>query len=355
MTNHKNQWHFHFLDIFLLFAPVSIIFYFLHIGALASFLVTAASLVGIAHLMAESTGIIARQVSNTISALINATFGNAIELFIAIFSLRAGLVNLVKASITGSIILNVLLLIGFSMIAGGLKYKEQKFNKESAGLSSTMLIVAVVGLGMPSIYNLSVGSPTRPMSLVVSIILGVVYLLSLIYTLVTHKHLFVVERQAPEEVHDRWPESAAITVLLIATILATFESSFLVKTIEPLISQSGFTEAFMGLVFVALLTNIPEISTAMAFARKNNMTLSLEIGMSSALQIALFVVPVLVLISPLFIGGGLDLVFTPFELVAVVVTGMIANYIGSDGICHWVEGAQLIAVYLLIATAFYFL
>ena len=355
MTNKQLKWHFHLLDIFLLFVPVSIIFYFLHAASLPSFLITAAALIGMAHLMAESTSIIANRVSSTISALINATFGNAVELFIAVFSLRAGLFALVTASITGSILLNVLLLIGLAMLAGGLKFKEQKFNKDSAGLSSTMLFVAVVGLSIPSLYKMMVGTPSHQMSLAVSGILGIVYILSLIYTLVTHRHMFVVERQPPEENHDRWTEKGAVVVLLVITILAGFASDILVNSIQPLVGKTGFTDAFVGLVFVAILTNIPEITSAMAFARKNHMTLSLEIGMSSALQIALFVVPILILVSPLIVHGGFDLVFTPFELVAVVVTAMIANYIGSDGICHWVEGAQLIAVYLLMATAFYFL
>jgi len=355
VTNKQLKWHFHLLDIFLLFVPVSIIFYFLHAASLPSFLMTAAALIGMAHLMAESTSIIANRVSSTISALINATFGNAVELFIAVFSLRAGLFALVTASITGSILLNVLLLIGLAMLAGGLKFKEQKFNKDSAGLSSTMLFVAVVGLSIPSLYKMMVGTPSHQMSLAVSGILGIVYILSLIYTLVTHRHMFVVERQPPEENHDRWTEKGAIVVLLVITILAGFASDILVNSIQPLVGKTGFTDAFVGLVFVAILTNIPEITSAMAFARKNHMTLSLEIGMSSALQIALFVVPILILVSPLIVHGGFDLVFTPFELVAVVVTAMIANYIGADGICHWVEGAQLIAVYLLMATAFYFL
>jgi Ca2+:H+ antiporter len=355
VTNKQLKWHFHLLDICLLFVPVSIIFYFLHVASLLSFLITAAALIGMAHLMAESTSIIANRVSSTISALINATFGNAVELFIAVFSLRAGLFALVTASITGSILLNVLLLIGLAMLAGGLKFKEQKFNKDSAGLSSTMLFVAVVGLSIPSLYQMIVGTPSHQMSLAVSGILGIVYILSLIYTLVTHRHMFVVERQPPEENHDRWTEKGAVVVLLVVTLLAGFASKILVNSIQPLVGKTGFTDAFVGLVFVAILTNIPEITSAMAFARKNHMTLSLEIGMSSALQIALFVVPILILVSPLIVHGGFDLVFTPFELVAVVVTAMIANYIGSDGICHWVEGAQLIAVYLLMATAFYFL
>jgi len=147
VTNKKLKWHFHLLDAFLIFVPVSILSYFLHVAALPSFLITAAALIGMAHLMAESTSIIANRVSSTISALVNATFGNAVELFIAVFSLRAGLFALVTASITGSILLNVLLLIGLAMLAGGLKFKEQKFNKDSAGLSSTMLFCGCRGVG----------------------------------------------------------------------------------------------------------------------------------------------------------------------------------------------------------------
>lgn len=351
--HHRRQYH--SLDLLLIFVPLSFVLYYLQINSVITFFVTAIALAAITHFIAESTSIIARSVSNTISALINATFGNVVEFFIAIFALRDGLVSLVKASITGSIVINVLLLIGLSMLAGGLKYKEQRFNKDSAGVSSTMLIIMVVGLALPSLYNVTVGKPEQTMSFAVSIILGIIYLLSLLYTLVTHRHLFVVERKGPHDEHSRWSTRTAVIILLIATALVSFESSILVKTIEPLIQLGGFTETFVGLVFIAILTNIPEHLSAINFARKNNMTLSLEIGMSSALQIALFVVPVLVLVSSLYLGNPLDLVFSPFELVAIVITAMIANYIGSDGVCHWLEGAQLIAVYSLIATVFYFI
>lgn len=356
VTKKKRLLKFHILDIFLLFVPVSLALYYLRVSNLLTFLTTAVAIAGITHLMAESTAIIADKVSTTISALVNATFGNAVEFFIAYFALRGGLVDLVKASITGSILINVLLLIGLSMLVGGLKYKEQKFNKESAGLSSTMLIIAVVGLALPSLYSMVVTKPEKSMSIAVSIILGVIYLLSLLYTLGTHRHLFVVERQPPDhDVHGRWTTKVAVVVLLSATLVVSFEADYLVKTIGPLVQQTGITETFMGLVFIALLTNIPEHISAMTFARRNNMTLSLEIGMSSALQIALFVVPILVLVSSTLAGGALDLVFSPFELAAMLITAMIANYIGSDGVCHWLEGAQLISVYMLIAVAFYFL
>jgi Ca2+:H+ antiporter len=209
---------------------------------------------------------------------------------------------------------------------------------------------------LPSMYSIVAGKSTHSMSLAVSVVLGIVYILSLIYTLFTHKHLFVVEREAPAppSFHP-WSVRIAIILLFIAIGLASFESYLLVQTITPLISSMGLTETFLGLVVIAMLTNLPEHVSAVSFARKNNMTLSLEIGMSSALQIALFVVPVLVLLSTALTGTPLDLVFSPFALIALVMTAMIANYIGSDGICHWLEGVQLIAVYVLIAIAFYFI
>lgn len=347
---------FHILDLFLVFIPISLLCFYLHVNAVVTFITIAAAVVALSHVIVESTDILAQRVSTTISALINATFGNAIEFFIAIFSLRAGLVEMVKASIVGSIVLNVLLLIGLSMVVGGLKYKEQHFNKDSAGLSSTMLIIMVVGLVMPSMYSMVASKSAHSMSLAVSVVMGVIYLLSLLYTLVTHKHLFIVEREAPSPPQFRpWSVRIAVLFLFLAIGLGSYESFLLVETIAPHVGSMGFSQTFLGLVVIAILTNIPEHVSALSFARKNNMTLSLEIGMSSALQIALFVVPVLVLLSTPLTGHALDLEFGPFALASLVLTAMIANYISSDGVCHWLEGAQLIAVYILIAIAFYFI
>ena len=355
-TQEHKPGRFHILDIFLLFVPVSIILYYLGVTPVVTFIITGAAIVAISHIIIESTGIIARRVSTTVAALINATFGNAIEFFIAIFSLRQGLVDLVKYSMVGSIVINVLLLIGLSMFFGGLKYKEQRFNKESAGVSSTMLIIVVVGLLLPSVYNMVQGKTAPAMSLAVSIVLGIVYLLSLLYTLVTHKHLFLVEREAPPSPGTRqWSLPMAAVILVAAIGVGSFESYLLVNSITPLITELGLTQRFAGLVIIALLTNISEHISAISFARKNNMTMSLEIGMSSALQIALFVVPVLVLLSGPVTGVTLDLVFGPFSLIALVMTAMIANYISTDGVCHWLEGSQLVAVYVLIAIAFFFI
>jgi Ca2+:H+ antiporter len=356
MPSRKKTSRFHVLDTFLVFVPISIALYYLNANPVLTFIVTGASIIAISHVIIESTGIISHRVSNTVSALINATFGNVIEFFIAIFSLRNGLVEMVKASMVGSIIINVLLLIGLSMFFGGLKFKEQRFNKDSAGVSSTMLIIVVVGLVLPSMYDMLRDKPAPAMSLAVSIVLGIVYLLGLLYTLVTHKHLFIVEREAPSssEYHP-WSLRTAVIFLIIAIGLGSFQSYLLVNSITPLIFDMGLTQRFVGLVLIAFLTNISEHISAVSFARKDNMTMSLEIGMSSALQIALFVVPVLVLLSSTLTGNTLDLVFGPFSLAALVMTAMIANYISSDGICHWIEGVQLIAVYVLIAIAFYFI
>ncbi|OGO02275.1 MAG: calcium/proton exchanger [Chloroflexi bacterium RBG_13_54_8] len=345
----------HFTDILLVFIPISAALYYLHVSNASAFVTTALAIVALTHRMVSSTAIIAAQVSNTVSALLNVTFGNAVEFFIAIFALRSGLVEMVKASMVGSITISVLLLIGLAMMSGGLKYKEQRFNKDSAGLSSTMLIIVVIGLAMPSLYSMIEGQPRQSMSQAVSVILGAIYILGLVYMLVTHTHLFMVERHPPHAIEVRKSTRAQVAILLISTLLLTFECHILVGTVEPLIRQTGLTETFIGLVVIALITNIPEHLSAITFARQDNMTLSLEIGMNSATQIALFVVPVLVLLSPTFMEDSLNLVFTPLQLAALMITGIIANFISSDGVCHWLEGAQLIAVYLIIATAFYFL
>ena len=342
------------VNALLFFVPASAAFYYLHLNNTLVFATCALAILALTHLLASSTALIAARTSNTVSAMVNATFGNAVELFIAIFALRHGLLDLVKASIIGSIIINVLLLIGLAMVFGGLKYKEQRFNKDAAGLASTMLIIVVVGLALPSLYNMIEDRPAEAMSVTVSVILGTIYVLSLVYMLVTHRHLFVVERPLSGFREFRGTTRAAIIILFGSTLLVGFESHMLVGTIEPLTRQSGLTETFIGLVFIALLANIPEHLSAISFARRDNITLSLEIGMNSATQIALFVVPVLVLVSHAFMGHPFNLVFTPFELTAVVITAIIANALSPDGVCHWLEGAQLVAIYLIIATAFYF-
>jgi Ca2+:H+ antiporter len=341
------------VDTLFLFVPVSLVLSILEAPPLPIFLTAALAMLPATSLMAEATENLAARAGNIGGSLANATFGNAIELLIAFFAIRAGLLDVVRASIIGSIVLNLLLLIGLSMLAGGMKFKDQHFNTSAAGVSSTMLLLAVAGLALPSIYSLTLRTPPFAMSEAVSVVLAIIYLMGLMFTLVTHRHLFVAARHAPYEPEPRYGYRMATVLLLPSTAIVAFESHLFVEAIQPVSMELGLSPAFIGLVVIAILTNVPEHIAALAYARRDNVDLSLSIGMNSAIQIALFVVPVMVLISFLA-GNPLSLVFSPFELVAMVLAVVIVNYLSSDGVCNWLEGAQLIAMYLLIVIGLFF-
>jgi Ca2+:H+ antiporter len=271
---------------------------------------------------------------------------------IAIFAIRAGLVEMVKASMIGSIILNILLLIGLSMLFGGFRYHKQTFNRDSAGVASTMLLIAIAGLSLPTIYSVLTSKPVIIMSRAVSITLGITYLLSLVFVLFTHRHLFLAKRDTTEQLI--WGIRKSVSVLILSVGIAAFESHILVDALRPIIETTQLSETFIGLVIIAIITNIPEHLSAIRYAWQDNIDLSLEIGMNSAIQIALFVTPALVFISPL-LAVEMSLAFAPFQIVAMILAVMIINYIGADGICNWLEGIQLVAVYVIIAIAFYFI
>lgn len=293
------------------------------------------------------------QASTTVGSLLNATFGNAIELFISIFAIRAGLVEMAQASISGSLIVNILLLISTSMLFGGIKHRDQRFNKESAGVASTMLLIAVAGLSLPTLYSMVTGRSAGVMSQAVSITLAATYLLGLFFTLFTHRHIFMAKRDVDTAPH--WGVGRASLILLMSVAVIAVESQVLVNMIVPLIETIHLSQLFIGMVLIAIITNVPEHIAAISFGLRDNITLSFEIGMNSAIQIALFVAPILVFVSPLVSGQPFTLAFTPFELVGLVLAVMIINFIGSDGVCNWLEGVQLVAVYAIIATAFFFL
>ena len=286
----------------------------------------------------------------------SATFGNAVELIISIIALSRGLDRVVEASIIGSIIGNILLLIGISIFIGGLKHKHQKFNKEAIGVSATMLIIVVVAISVPSVYSFV--SPESEhitiLSDAVVIVMALIYIAGLIFSLKTHRDMFDASDEI-KKLH-KTPfvsKTTAIMVLLITTVIVAFEAEFLVRGLEHAAISIGLTETFIGVVIIAIITNIAEKSAAIQFALENKLDLSLEIGLSSAIQIGLFVVPILVLISRIF-GFGFNLVFTLFEIIAVLFSVMIINYLSSDGKCNWLEGAQIISVYLILAIAFFF-
>jgi Ca2+:H+ antiporter len=341
----------------LLFIPISIYFALFTDNSLMTFITSLLAIVPLARIIGYGTHEISLQSNPTIAGLTSATFGNIIELIIAILALREGLIRVVQASIIGSIIGNILLLTGLSLLFGGLKYKQQKFNKMAVGVSSTMLIIAVVGLTIPSLYaSLSSSNANLShMSIAVAIVLACVYFSGLIFSLLTHKDLFDASDEIKATKHPSTLSiKAAVVTMLVATLIAAFESEILVKSIEPAAHTLGLTQTFIGVVLIAIITNIAEKSNAITFARENKIDLSLEIGMSSAIQIALFVVPVLVLISNIF-GFGLILIFSVFEVVSMILAVMIINYLSADGVCNWLEGVQLISVYVIIAIAFFFI
>ena len=307
--------------------------------------------------MGFTTKQISLQTNPTIGGLVSATFGNIIELIIAIIALRQGLVEVVKGSIIGSIIGNILLLIGLSIMIGGFKYKHQRFNKEAIGVSSTMLIIVVVSLVVPSLFgyiqfrHINV----QLFSAFIAVIMALIYIAGLVFSLKTHKDLFDAgdEIKATHESPKIDLRFASI-LLLGATILAAIESDFLVHSIRDAALKLGMTETFVGIVLIAIITNIAEKSAAVSFALQNRLDLSLEIGLSSAIQIALFVVPILVFISMIF-GYGFVLVFSTAEILSLILAVTIINHLAADGRCNWLEGAQLMSVYLIIVITFYFL
>ena len=335
----------------LVFVPLALIFDRAHSNPVLIFTIAVLGIIPVARLLAQSTEELSLRTSTVAGSLLNATFGNAIEFMIAIFAIRAGLIELVKASLIGSIVLNILLLIGLSMIFGGVKYRDQKFNRDSVGVASTMLLIAVAGLSLPTIYSALTGKSPIIMSQAVSITLAVTYVLSLIFVLFTHSHLFRAKRDVAYQA--TWSKTKALVVLLIFTVLAAVMSNVLVDVLRPILETTGLSEVFVGLVVIAVLTNIPEHITAITFGLRDNITQSIEIGMNSAIQIALFVAPILVFVAPV-VGGQMNLAFAPFQMAAMFLTVMIINYLGSDGICNWLEGVQLVAVYVIIAIAFYF-
>lgn len=341
----------------LLFIPLSFFLAFFTEFKTLTFIASLLAIIPLARILGYTTKEIALQANPTISGLVSATFGNIVELIIAVLALREGLIRVVQASIVGSIIGNILLLTGLSIFFGGLKFKHQSFNNHTANVSSTMLIIAVIGITIPSLYSYlnPQHNHVALLSDAVALVMALVYIAGLFFSLKTHRDLFDAsdEIKATQEKPTINKKTAAI-ILLIATVLVAFESDLLVKGIEKVALNIGMTQTFIGVVLIAIVTNIAEKSTAINFARDNKLDISLEIGMSSAIQIALFVVPILVVVSQIF-GYSFNLVFSMFEVASIILAVMIVNHLSADGRCNWLEGIQLISVYVIIATVFYFI
>jgi Ca2+:H+ antiporter len=360
------------LNLLLIAVPVAVVLRLMHASDVAVFLVSCLAVVPLAGLMGRATEALADALGPGPGGLLNATFGNAAELIIALMMLRHGedMYPMIRASVTGSIIGNILLVLGAAVFAGGLFHKEQVFNRTAAGMGSTLLALAAIGLLIPTLFyhvfrsgaslTESEQGTIQNLSEEIAVILALAYALSLLFTLRTHLHLFAGEEPVIVSAHlphnRSWSRRTALIVLLAATAGIAIMSEFLVDAVEAAAHALKLNEIFVGVIVVAVIGNAAEHSTAVTTAVKNRMDLSMTIAIGSSLQIALFVAPVLVF-SSLLMGHAvpLDLHFSLMEVIAVGLSVGVLALVSHDGESHWLEGAMMLAVYLIFALAFYHL
>jgi Ca2+:H+ antiporter len=355
------KWTVEPLLLLLACVPLAIVLELLHTDPVWLFFVSAAAIIPLAGLMGKSTEHLSERLGAGPGGLLNASFGNAAELIIALMALKAGLYDVVKASITGSIIGNVLLVLGLSVTVGGFKYEHQTFNRTAAGMGATLLTLSAIGLVVPAIFHFLVSGKERTheqeLSLEIAIVLFLAYVLSLVFSLRTHKHLYAGESgHSPSGVLETggWSVRRSVLVLLVATAFVALMSEFLVGAVEHTAHALGMTDVFVGVILVAIIGNAAEHSTAVLVAAKNQMDLSMNIAVGSSIQIALFVAPALVFVSYAF-GKPMDLIFSPFEVLSVALSVGIVSLISMDGESNWMEGVLLLAVYAIFGMTFYFL
>jgi Ca2+:H+ antiporter len=353
------------LYLLLIFTPISIVLEFVHADHIVIFVIASIALIPLAKLIGDSTEHLSLHYGPTLGSLLNVTFGNAAEIIIAIVAINAGLIDLVKASITGAIIGNILLIFGLSIMVGGFRYKEQFFSQENIGLQSSMLFLAIVGLAIPTILanTLNVkGANVQILSDILAILLLAVYVGGIIFTFFTHKHLFYTETHTEihkkdlEEGHSNivWSKKKSFLYLGLSMAGVIAVSEILVGSVESTAEQFGFGELFVGAIIIGIVGNAAEHSSAIVLARKGKIELSIGIAAGSGTQIALFVVPILVL-AGVIMNQQFSLVFTLFELAAIFLAALILNLIARDGKSNWFEGILLIFVYVIIAIGFYFI
>jgi Ca2+:H+ antiporter len=359
----------------LIFVPLAFVAEFVLHNPMLIFLFCCVGLIPLAGLLGEATEELAIHTGPKIGGLLNATLGNAAELIITIVALSAGKYELVKASITGSILGNLLLILGFSLLLGGLKHGVQRFDKATAGMSASMMTLAVIGLIIPTLFEVlrevqagkvdvfqtEVLDPSLDaLSLGVAAVLMLLYVLSLIYTFRTPEeapvsHSGVDDHSSEAEHHQaKWSVSVSVGVLVACTLAIVALSEFLVGAVEPVVESLGVSELFLGIIIIPLVGNVAEHIVGVQVAYKNKMDLSMAISLGSSMQIALFVAPLLVFVSLLF-GREMTLYFSVFEVAALTLSVMLASLISVDGKSNWLEGAQLLAVYIILGMGFFFI
>lgn len=343
-----------YLKILLICIPLSFIGYFMKWNATVLFFLTCISIVPLAGYLGSATEEIATFTGPKFGGFLNATFGNATELIITYFAIRAGLYDVVKASLAGSVLGNILLVLGCSIFLGGLKHKELKYDSQLGAFTATMLLFAVIGLALPALFTTNVSkeliaSKYEGFSVITSIILISIYVIGLIYSFKTQKDLYGTEHA--EDIDAKWSLPVSILILAVATIFIAIESELLVGSIEPMTKSAGISEMFVGIILIPIVGNAAEHSTAVIMALKNKLDISIEIAVGSSLQILLFVIPVAVFMSLFY--SPMSLVFKPIELFLFGASVLIANQVVKAGKTNWMEGLKLMSVYVIAAVGFY--
>ena len=353
----------------LVFVPLAVLAERLHWGALATFVLAALAIVPLAGSMGDSTERLGARLGAGVGGLLNATFGNAAELIIALAALGRGLYQVVQASLTGSILGNALLVLGMAILSGGFRRERQTFDRSAAGVGSTLLVLAAIGLLVPAAFHWTAeiararGTVDRGeevemehgLSLAIAIVLFTVYVLSLLFSLRTHRHLYRGPASPGTHEAPRGGVRGAVITLVVSTLVVAWMSEILVGVVEEASHALGLTPIFVGVVVVAVVGNAAEHSTAVLMAVRNKMDLAMNIAIGSSIQIALFVAPVLVFLSYGVGPQPMDLRFSLFEVLAVGMAVVVVHMVAQDGESNWLEGALLVAVYLILAVAFYFL
>jgi Ca2+:H+ antiporter len=322
------------------------------------FIFSATAVIPLAGYIGEATEALAAYTGPRVGALLNATLGNAAELIITLMAIKAGLLDLVKASITGSIIGNLLLVMGFSMVAGGVKNGYQTFDRRQSSNQAILLILAVLALAIPTFFASGIGiegsSEIETLSLSVAVVMIFLYGLGILFSLKTTASPITYPSSADISIKPHWSLIKAMIVLALATVGVVWMSELLVGAVETVTESLGLSEFFLGIILVPIVGNVAEHLVAVRVALKNDMNLSIDIALSSSLQIALFVAPLLVFIS-LWMGHPLTLIFNPFELVSLGAAAIILALVSADGESNWLEGAALLAVYLILSISFFML
>lgn len=346
------------ISVLLVLFPITLLAELLHWSPIAIFVLAALAIIPLAGFIGTATEVLAFHTNPRIGGLLNATLGNAAELIITIVAIRAGYLELVKASITGSILGNLLLVLGMSILLGGLRHGVQTFNRTQASNNSIMLVLTVVILLIPSLLSHYIGNIETPeprvetLSIGVAAVMIILYILGLIYSYKFIESPILVEEAGGESALKGWSLRMGLVVLALSTVGVAFLSEVLVGSVESVVTILGVSEFFIGLIFIPIIGNVAEHFVAVQVALKNRMTLSVEIAIASSLQIALFVAPLLVFIS-LIVGHPLTLVFNQLELIALIAGVIIAALVSSDGESNWLEGAELLAIYIILGLTFF--